>query len=104
MSESIGKSPYQPDDFLREHRAVIHAVFPDFFQTGDSGDNEAIDPELQYKTLEDKVLNVTSHEPAMQQLGRERFMNMPQGQRFQLVKDSLQFIEAIQDAGKQIVE
>jgi hypothetical protein len=104
MTEFAGKKPYQPDDFLRDNRNVITSVFPNFFESLSTGENEIIDPELQYKTLEDRVLAVTSHEPAMQLLGRERFMTLPQEQRFQLVKDSLGFISAINEAKQQIVE
>jgi hypothetical protein len=99
MSELAGKRPYQSDDFLKENRGVITSVFPDFFEV-DVIENETHDAELQYKTLEDKVLALTAHDPAMQLLGRERFAELPQTQRFQIVKDSLLFVQAIHEAEK----
>lgn len=104
MSEHISHKPYQPNDFLRDNHTVISSVFPDFFEQVSQSENEAINPELQYKTLEDRILAVTAHEPTMQLLGRERFAALPQIQRFQLVKDSLVFMKAINEAKEQIIE
>lgn len=103
MTEFVGKKPYRPNEFLQDNRAVIDSVFPDFFSQTQN-DNEDVDPELQYKSLEDRVLDITAHEPAMQLLGRERFAILPQIQRFQLVKDSLELIKALEDAKQQIME
>lgn len=103
MSEFMNKKPYEPADFLNDNRAIISKVFPDFFEPDQTPDEITThDPETDYKRLEDKVLTMTAHEPAMQLLGRERFNELPQQQRFQLVTDTLGFVVALKEANDAI--